>query len=118
MSATDLAAIVIVLLAIAGIIIMLSMWQLIRQTMTHVEETMERFVDDAEPLIAELREASERTVVDLAKAEQLLDTAQAITGTADSASKLAYLAVANPVIKTVALASGTAEAARRIRKGA
>jgi hypothetical protein len=38
-----------------------------------------------------------------------------VTGTVDSASRLAYIAMANPVIKGVAFASGTAKAARRLR---
>ena len=42
-------------------------------------------------------------------------TAESVTGTVDSASRLAYIAMSNPVIKGVAFASGTAKAARRLR---
>jgi len=48
-------------------------------------------------------------------ADQLVTTAESVTGTVDSASRLAYIAMANPVIKGVAFASGTAKAARRLR---
>ena len=46
----------------------------------------------------------------------MLGTAESIGGTVDSASRLAYLAFSNPVIKTMALASGTGRAARRFRR--
>jgi hypothetical protein len=46
----------------------------------------------------------------------VLGTAESISGTVDSASRLAYLALSNPVIKALAFGAGTARAARRFRR--
>ena len=56
-----------------------------------------------------------RANLELERLDRLVTTAESVTGTVDSASRLAYLAMANPVIKGVAFASGTAKAARRLR---
>ena len=52
---------------------------------------------------------------EIMRLDGLVTTAESVTGTVDSASRLAYIAMANPVIKGVAFASGTAKAARRLR---
>ena len=45
-----------------------------------------------------------------------MDSATSVTATVDSASHLAYLAFSNPLIKVMALATGTAKAAKALRK--
>ena len=55
--------------------------------------------------------------VEIERVDSLLGTAESITGTVDSASRLAYLAFSNPVIKGLAVASGTGRAARSLRRG-
>ena len=46
----------------------------------------------------------------------LLDSATSVSATVDSASHLAYLAFSNPLIKVMALATGTAKAAKALRR--
>ena len=46
----------------------------------------------------------------------ILGTAESISSTVDSASRLAYLTFSNPVIKALAFASGTSRAVRRFRR--
>ncbi len=53
---------------------------------------------------------------ELDRVDDLLGTAESIGGTVDSASRLAYLAFSNPVIKGLAVASGTGRAARSFRR--
>ena len=48
--------------------------------------------------------------------DTLLVTAESISGTLDSAARLAYLALSNPVIKAMSFGAGTARAARRFRR--
>ena len=68
------------------------------------------------PLLADTRAALRRAEGDNSKVDALLLTAQSITGTVDSASKLAYGVLANPVVKVLALLSGTRRAAGRLRE--
>ena len=64
----------------------------------------------------ELRTTVQQAGDELERVDSLLGTAESISATVDSASRLAYLAFSNPVIKGLAFASGTGRAARRFRK--
>ena len=66
-------------------------------------------------MLDDLRDTVEAANDELERFDRLVTTAESVTGTVDSASRLAYIAMANPVIKGVAFASGTAKAARRLR---
>ena len=53
---------------------------------------------------------------DLARFDELLGSAEAISANVEGASRVARVALSGPVIKTVALASGTRRAASRLRR--
>jgi uncharacterized protein YoxC len=76
-------------------------------------------VDDvrraAVPLLTDMHSAVRQADGELVKAETLLETAQSLTGTVDSASRLAYAVLANPLVKVLAFASGSNRALRRLR---
>ncbi|MGH9189057.1 MAG: hypothetical protein ACRD0Q_03350, partial [Acidimicrobiales bacterium] len=57
-----------------------------------------------------------QATADLSKVDTLLDRASSISGTVDSASRLAYGLFSNPAVKAMALASGGARAFRRLRQ--
>src|SRR3954465_13034072 len=69
---------------------------------------------EAVPLWGELRDTGERAGVEVDRVDDLLDTAEAISATVDSASRLGYLAFRAPVIRTVALGKGIGRGARRL----
>ena len=48
--------------------------------------------------------------------DDLVGSAEAITETVGSASRLAHSAIATPIIKVMAFRAGTARAGRRLRK--
>ncbi len=54
--------------------------------------------------------------MELERVDQLIGSAESISATMDATSRLAYKAFSAPMIKTVALASGTSKAAKRLRK--
>ena len=68
------------------------------------------------PLLTDLHAAVRKADADLVRVEGLLEKAESISGTVDSASHLAYTAFPSPVVKTVALASGVGRAFRRLRR--
>ena len=76
-------------------------------------------VDDlrrtAVPLLTDVHSAVRQANGDPVKVESLLETAESVTGTVDSASRLAYAVVSNPLIKVLAFASGSSRALRRLR---
>ena len=53
---------------------------------------------------------------ELDRVDDLIGSAEAITQTVGSASRLAHVAFAGPLIKVMALGAGTARAGRRLRR--
>ena len=81
---------------------------------------MKAAVDDLRrvsiPLLTDLHSAVRKADADLARVEGLLERADSISGTVDSASHLAYTAFSTPVVKMLALGSGLSRAVRRLRR--
>jgi uncharacterized protein YoxC len=71
---------------------------------------------ETQPLLAELRSSVEDARDDLERFDRVLGSAEAISANVQGASRVARVALSTPVIKTVALASGTSRAARRLRR--
>jgi hypothetical protein len=69
------------------------------------------------PVVDELRRTVTTANAELERLDALLDSATSVSSTVDSASHLAYLAFSNPLIKAMALATGTAKAAKALRRG-
>jgi len=65
-------------------------------------------------LRGELRDTVERPGAEVERVDGLLDTAESISATVDSASRLGYLAFRAPVIRTVAVGKGIGRGARRL----
>lgn len=68
------------------------------------------------PLASQWRGTVDTANAELARVDGILTTAESVGATVDSASRLAYLAFSNPVIKVLAIGSGTARAARALRR--
>lgn len=72
--------------------------------------------EHAAAVLGEVERTVDEARGELARVDDLIGSAEAITETVGSASRLAHAAVATPMIKVMALAAGTARAGRRIRK--
>jgi hypothetical protein len=86
-------------------------------TLRTLRTTVEQFRAEALPLLGQLRGTVGQANSELERVDNLLETAESISTTVDSASRLAYLFFANPVVKALAFSAGTARAARRLRRG-
>lgn len=73
------------------------------------------FDDAAGPAIEALHLAARDAAGEVERIDALLEVATAIGGRVDSATEATYRALTSPVIKGVALASGTRRAAQRLR---
>jgi len=85
-------------------------------TVESVRATAEDVRHETVPLLVQMRGIAERTEAELVRADALLETVTSISATVDSASRLAYLAFSNPVIKALAFGSGTSRAISRFRR--
>lgn len=81
-----------------------------------VRSALDSFGAETRPLVSELRSSVEEARDDLDRFDAVLGSAEAITTRVDGATRVARTALSTPVIKTVALASGTQRAARRLRR--
>ena len=85
------------------------------RTLKALREVASLLRTETVPVLEDLRDTVDAANHEIVRLDRLVTTAESVTGTVDSASRLAYIAMANPVIKGVAFASGTAKAARRLR---
>jgi hypothetical protein len=117
LTAGDVAAIIAAAaVAIMAVGLLFALFSLIA-TLRLLRASVEQFRTEAVPLVGQLRGTVDQANSELEKVDNLLGTAESISATVDSASRLAYLFFANPVVKVLAFGAGTARAARRLRRG-
>jgi hypothetical protein len=114
-SATDLAAVIVAACSVMAVVLLgVALVALVR-TLRAMRDVATLLRTETVPVLEDLRATVDSANDEIDRLDRLVTTAESVTGTVDSASRLAYLAMANPVIKGVAFASGTAKAARRLR---
>jgi hypothetical protein len=116
MTTTDMAAMIVAIASVAAVVLLAVALVALVRTLTALREVATLMRTETVPVLEELRDTVRAANDELERFDELVSTAESVTGTVDSASRLAYLAMANPVIKGVAFASGTAKAARRLRR--
>jgi len=112
----DLAAIIVAVAAVIGVGVLVVLAASMQRALKSMERAVDALVSETVPVVQELRATVVQTNQELERVDGLLETAESIGGTVDSASRLAYLALSNPAIKAIAFASGTARAARQLRR--
>ena len=115
LSAADLALVVVTVCSVLAVIAVLVALQQVLTTVRQVRATLDEVNARAVPLIDELAQSLADANEELARVDRLVGSAESISATVDATSKLAYRALSAPVIKTVAVTSGAARAARRLR---
>jgi hypothetical protein len=117
MSASELAAIIVAIASIVGVAVLVFALISLTKTLATLRLSIEELRRETLPVIDELNRTVTQANTDLERLDNLLDSATSVTNTVDSASQLAYLAFSNPVIKAIAFATGTARAAKALRRG-
>jgi MinD superfamily P-loop ATPase len=115
--ASDATAVIVAVTSAIAVLVLI--WAIVSmtQTLRLLRQSVDELRRESLPVVAELRATVQQANAELERVDTLLGTAESISSTVDSASRLAYLAFSNPVIKAIAFASGTGRAARRFRKG-
>ena len=116
MTATELAAVIVAISSVALVVLLAVLLVAVTRTMAEVRVSVEEVRRQALPLIDDASRTVATANAELVKVDELVDSAQSISGTVDAASHLFYLAFSNPIIKAMALATGTAKAGRALRK--
>jgi hypothetical protein len=88
----------------------------LRRSAKELRLLADELTEHAAAVLGEVETTVEQARGELARVDDLVGSAEAITETVGSASRLAHAAMATPMIKVMALAAGTARAGRRIRR--
>jgi hypothetical protein len=100
------------LVVVGGLVAVGSLIRTARQLRSLAEELNERTA----AVLGDVEVTVLRARTELERVDNLVGSAEAITHTVGSASRLTRIALARPLIKVVALGAGTAKAGRRLRK--
>lgn len=115
MDAGETAAVVVAVASAVAVAVLVAAAFALTRAANELRRTAEDLRQQTLPVVSELRRTVAAADAELERVDGLLGTAEHVTATVDSASRLAYLALSNPVIKVLAFASGTGRAARRLR---
>jgi hypothetical protein len=123
MTAGELAVLLAAVLCCVGFAALVVVLMRVLDTMRDLREEVRRLRDETQPLMRELRgSVQEASVVvaeareDLDRFDNLLGSAEAISEAVVGGSRMVRHALSAPVIKSVALASGTAKGVKRLRR--
>jgi hypothetical protein len=89
----------------------------LRRTLRVLRATIDDLREQALPVVAELRDAARDATEEVERVDRLVTSAERLEGAVDSAGRLAYRTLANPVVKAMAIGSGVSRAAQRLRDG-
>lgn len=117
MSATDLAAIVVAIASVVAVMLLVFGLISVQRTLMALRLSIEEVRRETLPVVSELQRTVSQANAELERVDGLIESAQSVTVTLDSFSRLAYLTFSNPVIKAAAFAAGTGRAARALRRG-
>ncbi|HLX88258.1 MAG TPA: hypothetical protein VKR22_07380 [Acidimicrobiales bacterium] len=109
-TAAVLAASAAALAAVASVVAVAWLARRIRELGRVVDELRHETL----PLIREARLVAGQAATEMERVGDVLGSAEAVSATVDSASRLAYRAFANPVVKVLAFGSGLGGALRRL----
>jgi len=115
-SVGDVAALILSVAALVLVVVSLLTLRVLLVTTAALRETADELRRTAVPMMSDVRDTVAHTNAELERVGSLIGTAQSITTTVDRASRLALLAVSSPVVKAAAVGSGSARAARSLRR--
>jgi hypothetical protein len=115
MSAIDVAAVVAIVLCLAGALVFAIMVRRMVRALRDLDALAESLRVEAVPLVSDLRATVRQAGDDLDRVEAVLGKAETIATTVDAASRLTYRALRPPLVKTMAFMSGAGRATRRLR---
>jgi len=116
MTGTDLAAVIVTISAVVAAVVLVFGLIAVHRTLMGLRRAVEELRTETASVVAEIRDTVYAANYELNRVDELLGTAESIGSTVDSATRVAHLAFSAPVIKSLAVASGTGRAARSFRR--
>jgi hypothetical protein len=115
-SGSGAVAIAVAVVATVAVLALIGAAVSLRRSARDLRVLADELTEHAAAVLGDVERTVDQARDELARVDDLIGSAEAITETVGSASRLAHAVVATPMIKVMALAAGTARARRRIRK--
>lgn len=109
-------AVAVAVISAVVVVVLLGAALSLRRSARELRLLAEEMSDHALAVIGEAEQTIYRAQGELARVDDLIGSAEAITETVGTASRLAHATLATPLIKLLAFGAGTARAGRRLRK--
>jgi hypothetical protein len=117
MSAGEIAVLVasvVSLVAVIGLLVALGSLRRETRALATLADQLRR---QTVPLVTDAHRVVDQAATEMERVGAVLDSTESVHATVDSASKLAYRAFANPVVKVLAVRAGAATGIRRLATG-
>jgi uncharacterized protein (DUF3084 family) len=109
-----LVASIACILAVTGVLaVMVSLRRQVRELAMVAEDLRRQLV----PMVADAHRVVDQAATEMERVGAVLESTESVHSTVDSASRLAYRAFANPVVKVLAVKAGAAGGMRRLASG-
>jgi len=115
MSGSDWAAVIGAQACLVALVVFVVAIVRLDRAATALRSVAADFRAEAEPLLDELRDVVRTADFELDRVDALVRGAGRVTERVDAASELAYRTIASPVVKALAVGTGTRRAVRRLR---
>ncbi|HYF45460.1 MAG TPA: hypothetical protein VD926_04570 [Acidimicrobiales bacterium] len=115
MSGSEVAAVVVAVTSGIALTVLVVVVVHLLRAVQRLQATVDALQAEGLALVEELKVATATAERQQDRVDNLLRSAESVTGTVDSATRLAYLTVGSPVVKGLALATGANQAYRRFR---
>ncbi len=116
MSASELALVIVTICSVAAVVVLAFCLYFLKQSLSIMRRSVEEMREETLAVVQDLHRAVGVAQHELERVDDVLSSAASVGSMLDSASRLAYLAMSTPVIKAMALGSGTAKAAKVLRR--
>ena len=115
MSAGEWAAIIGAQVCLVALVVLVVMIVRLDRATRELRGAASDFRRESAPLLDELRQAIRDADYELDRVDAIVSSAETVAGRVDAASDLAYRTFTSPVVKALAVGTGTKRAVQRLR---
>jgi hypothetical protein len=113
MSADNVAALIAAIAAGTASLVLVGVVIVLGRRVRELGRAVDELRKETVPLVHDARVVVDQAATEMVRVGDVLDSAEAVSSTVDSASRLAYRAFSNPVVKVLAYSTGFGSALRR-----
>lgn len=114
MPAADVVVLVSACVLAIAVIVLVVVTVGLRRRVNELQALAQELRRETVPLVRDARLVVDQAATEMVRVGDVLGSAEAVSATVDSASRLAYRAFSNPLVKVVAYGSGIGGALRRL----